>query len=293
MNDDNTVMEYEDNGNHKLYKNGELYVYNEYDNGENVKQTVYEDGKPFMITEYENGETIKDEVYEDGKLIKISEYYDGEEIRSKHYKNGKLTLINEYDDFEIVRDTIYENEKVSWMREYEDSEDKRGILFFNGELYSVSIFENDEEVLKIIYTNNEISDYSNSENDITIDDIKEMYDAKIILKEVQNIDNKNRGTNAGYVYVLVNSSIKDMVKIGKTTRTAEERAKELSSTTGVPTPYVVAYECFFNDCSKAEKYIHNFLEKDNHRTSKQREFFNISSSHAIQVVMDAKEQLES
>ncbi len=43
----------------------------------------------------------------------------------------------------------------------------------------------------------------------------------------------------GYVYVLMNSSMRGLVKIGKTEREPEERAKELSASTGVPTPFMV------------------------------------------------------
>ena len=50
----------------------------------------------------------------------------------------------------------------------------------------------------------------------------------------------------GYVYILINQSYRygglrrKLLKIGQTSRNPEERAKELSST-GVPTPFEVAY----------------------------------------------------
>lgn len=93
----------------------------------------------------------------------------------------------------------------------------------------------------------------------------------------------------GYVYVLMNSSMKDLVKIGKTTKTSEERAKELSSSTGVPTPFIVAYDCYFESCSDAEQYVHNFLETQGYRVSSRREFFEIPIKDAIDSVMKAKE----
>lgn len=91
-------------------------------------------------------------------------------------------------------------------------------------------------------------------------------------------------TTEGYVYVMTNSSIEGQVKIGKTTRDPYERAKELSSATGVPTPFVVVYYKPFKDCHFAEKTIHQYLEKKGYRVSNNREFFSMSIPEAIDVV---------
>ena len=88
----------------------------------------------------------------------------------------------------------------------------------------------------------------------------------------------------GYVYVMTNSSIEGQVKIGKTTRDPYERAKELSSATGVPTPFVVVFYKPFKDCHYAEKIIHQYLEKKGYRVNNNREFFNMSIPEAIDVV---------
>lgn len=93
----------------------------------------------------------------------------------------------------------------------------------------------------------------------------------------------------GYVYVLMNPSMQNLVKIGKTVREPEERAKELSSTTGVPTPFVVAYSCYFQSCSDAEVFVHTYLESKDFRVSSNREFFEIPIKDAIDSVMKAKE----
>ena len=79
----------------------------------------------------------------------------------------------------------------------------------------------------------------------------------------------------GYVYVLMNPSMQNLVKIGKTKREPEERAKELSSTTGIPTPFVVVYSCYFESCSEVEYFIHKYLETEGFRVSSNREFFEI------------------
>ena len=93
----------------------------------------------------------------------------------------------------------------------------------------------------------------------------------------------------GYVYVLMNPSMKNIVKIGKTEREPEERAKEFSSTTGVPTPFVVVYDCYFKSCSEAEIFIHTYLEHKGFRVSSSREFFEIPIKDAIDSVIKAKE----
>ena len=44
----------------------------------------------------------------------------------------------------------------------------------------------------------------------------------------------------GWVYVLVNSSMPGIAKVGRTTRAPRDRAAELSGVTGVATPFIVA-----------------------------------------------------
>lgn len=87
----------------------------------------------------------------------------------------------------------------------------------------------------------------------------------------------------GYIYVLLNASYaKNILKIGKTERLPEIRAQELSSATGVPTKFVVAYEASVADCDLAERLIHEQLES--YRISASREFFEIPLKEAISVV---------
>lgn len=92
----------------------------------------------------------------------------------------------------------------------------------------------------------------------------------------------------GYVYVLMNPSLNKLVKIGKSTRTPEVRAQELSTATGVPTPFTVVYDCFFENCSNAEVFVHTFLENKGYRVSDNREFFEVSIKDAVDAVMEAK-----
>jgi hypothetical protein len=59
----------------------------------------------------------------------------------------------------------------------------------------------------------------------------------------------------GWIYVLVNSSTPGMAKVGRTTRLPRDRAAELSAATGVPTPFVVAFDQPFIDCCEAERLV--------------------------------------
>lgn len=94
--------------------------------------------------------------------------------------------------------------------------------------------------------------------------------------------------NSGYVYALINTSMKGLVKIGKTTRSSEERAKELSNASGVASPFIVAYEIYVSDCTKAEVYLHTIMEERDYRISDNREFFNIPLDKLIPIMIDVK-----
>lgn len=88
----------------------------------------------------------------------------------------------------------------------------------------------------------------------------------------------------GYVYILLNSSLPGLVKVGKTTKQPEARARELHQT-GVPSPFVVAYSEFVSDCDALELQIHT--ELDEYRESSRREFFRIDSTSAIKLLIEA------
>ena len=88
----------------------------------------------------------------------------------------------------------------------------------------------------------------------------------------------------GYIYILLNAAMPGYLKIGKTERSPENRAKELSCVTGVPSPFVVAYEILVRDCHEVERVLHEKLAK--HRVSGQREFFSVPLKDAISLVSE-------
>ena len=89
--------------------------------------------------------------------------------------------------------------------------------------------------------------------------------------------------SAGYVYILINQSMPGLIKIGRTFRDSRDRARELH-TTGVPTPFEVAFELFSLEHEKVEERIHQQLES--FRVSINREFFRYPLKNAINLLLE-------
>lgn len=82
----------------------------------------------------------------------------------------------------------------------------------------------------------------------------------------------------GYVYILVNSSLPNLIKIGRTTKEPNIRAAELSST-GTPGRFIVAYSVLVDNCVEVETQLHSIYSKQRHTND--REFFELDSPTAI------------
>ena len=87
----------------------------------------------------------------------------------------------------------------------------------------------------------------------------------------KNIYSNREGNFDSWVYILSNPTTPDMFKIGYTKLDPNERAKQLSSSTGVVLPYKVewAFHCYNGENLEGE--IHRYLES--YRVSTNREFF--------------------
>jgi hypothetical protein len=96
---------------------------------------------------------------------------------------------------------------------------------------------------------------------------------------------------AGIIYILVTPANRKLLKIGKTTRTAEERAIEVSNGSGVPAPFWVVYDAEVADCDEAESLIHARLI--NNRYHRGREFFELPLKEAITVITEIVSQVNS
>src|SRR5438094_8686149 len=97
----------------------------------------------------------------------------------------------------------------------------------------------------------------------------------------------------GFIYALINSSVPGLVKIGRTDRDPELRARELSAHTGVAAPFVVAFQRQVNDSEAAERFIHAFLESKGLRVSADREFFHAPLHEVVQAMVSYQEDAGS
>lgn len=92
----------------------------------------------------------------------------------------------------------------------------------------------------------------------------------------------NKGEGTQWVYVLSNPTTPNLLKIGYTTQTPDDRAKQISNATGVALPYKVewAFKCF--DGEQLEGEVHRKLRE--YRVNNQREFFQIDLEGAKKVI---------
>lgn len=93
--------------------------------------------------------------------------------------------------------------------------------------------------------------------------------------------------NIGWIYVLTNQTMPDLVKVGLTTSSPEQRTKELSSATGVASKFEIAASLEVSDVSAAEKKAHSILERVFGRPNQSREFFKADAQSAIEVLEGA------
>ena len=85
------------------------------------------------------------------------------------------------------------------------------------------------------------------------------------------------------VYILTNEAMPDMVKIGITSTSVEDRMRSLQST-GVPLPFTCYYAAEVEDASKIEKALHAGYADS--RVNPNREFFNISPEAARAILKE-------
>ena len=92
----------------------------------------------------------------------------------------------------------------------------------------------------------------------------------------------DKGNGDQWVYILSNPTQPGLLKIGYTKKLPEERAKQISSATGVALPYKVewAYQCFNGEM--VEREVHHKLKAQHINSSK--EFFQISLEEAKETI---------
>jgi hypothetical protein len=79
---------------------------------------------------------------------------------------------------------------------------------------------------------------------------------------------------SGYIYALRNDSFgENIYKIGMTQKNPNDRVKELSSQTGIPTPFELVAAIKVLNPREAEMFLHQRLEK--YRVNGKKEFFKV------------------
>lgn len=106
-------------------------------------------------------------------------------------------------------------------------------------------------------------------------------------KGITKIDKVENFTdeNAGYIYIMRQPAHEENIfKVGLTTRSAEQRKKELSNTSS-PDKFFIINSYQTKDCIEAEKRIHEKLE--NYRLTSRREFFRCD----LKTIMETCEEI--
>ena len=95
-----------------------------------------------------------------------------------------------------------------------------------------------------------------------------------------------------WVYVLVNKSMPGVCKIGMTTKTVNERVKEINAATGVITPWFSVYKHKCVNARSIEKAVHEKLELFGKRVNRKREGFECTTELAIATIKEIAEAYE-
>ncbi len=88
--------------------------------------------------------------------------------------------------------------------------------------------------------------------------------------------------DAGYIYILSTREAREILKIGYTTRSVEERVREINSSTGVLIPYGVRALWVVSDAKTIESDVHHLLRE--FRIRRDREFFEIDYKKAFEII---------
>ena len=93
-----------------------------------------------------------------------------------------------------------------------------------------------------------------------------------------------------WVYAMANHSMAGLLKIGYTDREPDDRARELSAATGVPSPFIVACAIEVDDAATLEADLHARLERV--RQTSSREFFRVTVTEFVRQIRILSEEQE-
>ena len=94
------------------------------------------------------------------------------------------------------------------------------------------------------------------------------------------IDERNSAVTAGFIYLLANSLMPGIYKIGFTAGNPDKRAREICARYGLPTPFELIQYWRTRDPYIAEQRIHSALAS----YAKAGEFFEVDLQRAIEII---------
>lgn len=94
--------------------------------------------------------------------------------------------------------------------------------------------------------------------------------------------------DAGWIYVLSTRELPELLKVGMTTRSVEQRANEINGATGVAIPFGVRRCWRVYQPPRAEQIAHQALQE--YRLRKDREFFRVPFNDAARLLQNAIER---
>jgi hypothetical protein len=88
--------------------------------------------------------------------------------------------------------------------------------------------------------------------------------------------------SVGYIYILSNPAMPGLLKVGYTCANVDQRIKELTAPTAVPSAFVLEHFRLTKDVEEVETLVHT--ELTNYRLSDSREFFHAPMDVALGAV---------
>lgn len=105
---------------------------------------------------------------------------------------------------------------------------------------------------------------------------------RVCLSVFVGKDSVCTGHGGGWLYVLSTRELRDLLKIGITTRSLEQRVREINRATGVAIPFGVRRCWRVSNPLRAERTIHRRLQR--YRLRVDREFFRASFKEATEII---------
>lgn len=241
---------------------------------------------PYLYEDYKN--EIEPITVSNRIIVNIQEYFS-----SNLYSNEEIKLFL----IELIPFLkLFGNDSIEFLegrlKFYENQKPEDHPLYIKECAKTIASLEKVKSIVNIELTTIYTSLISNNEEvfnyNLFSPTIKknELPRSTLLNQVYEDIIEKNRISyslkNVGKIYIMRNANLdKNVYKIGLTTKTTDERARQLSKTS-IPGKFSVMREWNVKDCVLAEKIIHKLLEK--YRIDQKREFFQIDMRLANEII---------